>query len=254
MGKRTLWGAVYAGVLIGIFGFTAFAPIALALFTILLLKELATIQRMESRFPLLVLASILLGLGAFRGFGGPQEIVASSILLSTLLSFTLLRAKEPAVEIKRGLFAIAYVWVPLTYTIQCAQELPLIILFIFVMIWSSDSMAYLFGRFFGKRPLAPTLSPKKTIEGMVGGVIGTLVIGVVANQYWELMPTHIAASLAISVSITAPLGDLVASAIKRDAGVKDSGVFLPGHGGALDRLDSFITAAPVALILYQYLS
>jgi phosphatidate cytidylyltransferase len=68
------------------------------------------------------------------------------------------------------------------------------------------------------------------------------------------MPMHIAASLAISVSITAPLGDLVASAIKRDAGVKDSGVFLPGHGGALDRLDSFITAAPVALILYQYLS
>ena len=95
MGKRTLWGAVYAGVLIGIFGFTAFAPIALALFTILLLKELATIQKMESRFPLLVLALILLGLGAFRGFGGPQEIVASSILLSTLLSFTLLRAKEP---------------------------------------------------------------------------------------------------------------------------------------------------------------
>ena len=89
---------------------------------------------------------------------------------------------------------------------------------------------------------------------MIGGVIGTLVIGVVANQYWALMPTHIAASLAISVSITAPLGDLVASAIKRDAGVKDSGVFLPGHGGALDRLDSFITAAPVALILYQYLS
>ena len=89
---------------------------------------------------------------------------------------------------------------------------------------------------------------------MVGGVIGTLVIGVVANQYWELMPMHVAASLALSVSITAPLGDLVASAIKRDAGVKDSGVFLPGHGGALDRLDSFITAAPVALILYQYLS
>ena len=74
MGKRTLWGAVYAGVLIGIFGFTAFAPIALALFTILLLKELATIQKMESRFPLLVLALILLGLGAFLGFGGPKKL------------------------------------------------------------------------------------------------------------------------------------------------------------------------------------
>jgi phosphatidate cytidylyltransferase len=254
MGKRTLWGAVYAGALIALFGFTILGPIALALFTLFLLKELATIQKMESRFPLLVLASILLSLGGFLGYGGPKEIVSSSILLSILLSFALLRAKQPALEIRRGLFAIAYIWVPLAFTIQHADDRPELILFIFVMIWSSDSMAYLFGRFFGKRPLAPTLSPKKTIEGMIGGVIGTIVIGLIANHYWGLMPVHIAASLALSVSITAPLGDLVASAVKREAGVKDSGVFLPGHGGALDRLDSFITAAPVALILYQYLS
>lgn len=254
MGKRTLWGAIYAGVLIGIFGFTSTGPIALALLTLLLLKEVATIQRMESRFPLLVFSSILLSLGAFLGFGGTKEIVASTLLLSVLLTFTLLRAKQPALEIRRGLFAIAYIYLPFSFCIQNAELTPELILFIFVMIWSSDSMAYIFGRFFGKRPLAPTLSPKKTIEGMIGGVAGTIVIGLVANHYWELMPTHIAAALALSTSITAPLGDLIASAIKREAGVKDSGVFLPGHGGALDRLDSFITAAPVALILYQYLS
>jgi phosphatidate cytidylyltransferase len=254
MGKRTLWGAVYAAVLIAVFGFSSISPIVLSIFTLLLLNELATIQKMESRFPLLTFPWILLSLGAFSGFGGTKEIVASTIIYTILLSFTLLRAKQPALEIRRGLFAIAYIWVPLVFTIQNATKHPELILFIFVMIWSSDSMAYLFGRFFGKRPLAPTLSPKKTIEGMIGGIIGTIVIGLIANHYWGLMPVHIAASLALSVSITAPLGDLVASAIKREAGVKDSGVFLPGHGGALDRLDSFITAAPVALILYQYLS
>lgn len=254
MGKRTLWGAVYAALLIAVFGFSSISPIVLAIFTLLLLNELATIQRMESRFPSIVFAAILLGLGWLNSWGGVKEIVASTILYTILLSFTLLRAKQPALEIRRGLFAIAYIWVPLGFTIQNATKHPELILFIFVMIWSSDSMAYLFGRFFGKRPLAPTLSPKKTIEGMIGGIVGTIVIGLVANYYWELMPISIATSLALSVSITAPLGDLVASAVKREAGVKDSGVFLPGHGGALDRLDSFITAAPVALILYQFLS
>ena len=110
------------------------------------------------------------------------------------------------------------------------------------------------GRFFGKRPLAPILSPKKTIEGFVGGILGTISVAIIANYYWNLLPLHIGVSLALGVSIAAPLGDLLASAIKREADVKDSGVFLPGHGGALDRLDSFITAAPLAIIIYQYLS
>jgi len=254
MAKRTLWGAVYAAVLIVVFGFSSIGSVLLALFTLVLLNELATIQKMESRFPSIAIAAIILVLGWFNSWGETKELITSTILYSVLLSFTLLRAKQPALEIRRGLFAIAYIWVPLNFTIQNARETPELILFIFVMIWSSDSSAYFFGRFFGKRPLAPRLSPKKTIEGMVGGIFGTIVIGLIANYYWGLMPVHIAASLALSVSITAPLGDLVASAIKREADVKDSGVFLPGHGGALDRLDSFITAAPLALILYQYLS
>jgi phosphatidate cytidylyltransferase len=79
-------------------------------------------------------------------------------------------------------------------------------------------------------------------------------VAIFANYYWNLLPLHIGVSLALGVSIAAPLGDLLASAIKREADVKDSGVFLPGHGGALDRLDSFITAAPLAIIIYQYLS
>ena len=84
---------------------------------------------------------------------------------------------------RRGLFALAYLWLPMVYLIQISEDFPWLILFIFIMIWSSDTFAYLAGRQFGKRPLAPKLSPKKTIEGFVGGIIGTLIVGVVVNHY-----------------------------------------------------------------------
>ena len=141
----------------------------------------------------------------------------------------------------------------MAYLIQIAEDFPWLILFIFSMIWSSDTFAYLAGRQFGKRPLAPKLSPKKTIEGFIGGIIGTLIVGVVVNHYIGWTSAAAALSLALTVAITAPFGDLVASSLKREADIKDSGVFLPGHGGALDRLDSFITAAPVAALVYYYI-
>jgi phosphatidate cytidylyltransferase len=73
------------------------------------------------------------------------------------------------------------------------------------------------------------------------------------NHYWEIVPDAVALAMALATSIAAPFGDLIASALKREADVKDSGVFLPGHGGALDRLDSFLTAAPLSVLIYSYL-
>ncbi len=153
---------------------------------------------------------------------------------------------------RRGLFALAYVFFPMALIIQTTGTFQELILFIFTMIWASDTFAYLAGRSFGKRPFAPKLSPKKTIEGFAGGVVGTIITGFAVNHYWDLLDVDVALALAAVVSITAPFGDLVASSLKREADVKDSGVFLPGHGGALDRLDSFLTAAPIAILIYQY--
>lgn len=251
MAKRTLWGVVYAASLIVIFLFTQFGSLLISLFTLLLINELAIIQKMESRFPMLALASVLITGMFFLGLQTPHLILGASLAYSVLVSFALLRAKQPALEIRRGLFTIAYVFLPLTFTSQMAEKHAPIILYIFVMIWSSDSFAYLFGRWLGKRPMAPSLSPKKTIEGFIGGVLGTIAVGVVVNHFWELVPVALSISMALAVSICAPFGDLIASAFKREANVKDSGVFLPGHGGALDRLDSFITAAPIALLIFQ---
>ena len=253
MGKRALFGGLYAAALIGLLGFTSFGVVILVLFTFLMLREGATILKMESTTPITVLAGLAMCGLAYENFGGIQEVVLTTIGISILLSFIFLRAEQPAREMRRGLFLIAYIWAPMLLVIQKSWEFPQLILFIFVMIWASDTFAYLAGRSFGKRPLAPKLSPKKTIEGFAGGVIGTVITGGVLNYYWELVPNEIALSMALAVSISAPLGDLVASALKREADVKDSGVFLPGHGGALDRLDSFLTAAPVSVLIYSYL-
>jgi phosphatidate cytidylyltransferase len=253
MGKRALFGGIYALVLIGTFGYSEFGPYLLAVFTTLLLNEVARILDVQSRLPLLTFTTIALVLGFFFGWGGPIELISSTLFIGILLALSLLRSHRPAHEMRRGLFALAYIWLPMAYLIQIAEDFPWLILFIFSMIWSSDTFAYLAGRQFGKRPLAPKLSPKKTIEGFIGGIIGTLIVGVVVNHYIGWTSAAAALSLALTVAITAPFGDLVASSLKREADIKDSGVFLPGHGGALDRLDSFITAAPVAALVYHYI-
>ena len=253
MGKRALFGGIYALVLIGTFGYSDFGPYLLAVFALLLLNEVARILDVQSRFPLLTFTASALTLGVFFGWGSPMELISSTLFIGVLLALSLLRAQRPAHEMRRGLFALAYIWLPMAYVIQVAEDFPWLILFIFIMIWSSDTFAYLAGRQFGKRPFAPKLSPKKTIEGFIGGIVGTLIVGVVVNHYIGWTSASAALSLALTVAITAPFGDLVASSLKREADIKDSGVFLPGHGGALDRLDSFITAAPVAALVYHYI-
>ena len=253
MGKRALFGILYAGGLIGIFGFTPFGTYLLAIFTLLLLNEVAKILDVQSRFPLLTFASIFLMFGAVGNWGGPEEIISSTLAIGIMMVLALLRAERPAHEMRRGLFALAYVFLPMALIIQTARDFSELILFIFTMIWASDTFAYLAGRSFGKRPFAPKLSPKKTIEGFAGGVVGTIATGFGVNYFWDLLDMDVALALAAVVAVVAPFGDLVASSLKREADVKDSGVFLPGHGGALDRLDSFLTAAPIAILIYQYM-
>ncbi|HET9794898.1 MAG TPA: phosphatidate cytidylyltransferase [Thermoanaerobaculia bacterium] len=123
---------------------------------------------------------------------------------------------------------------------------PRLILFLLVTIWGCDSFAYYVGRNFGRHKLAPAVSPKKTIEGSIGGFAGSILIAVGAAALFipefRLPEAAIIGGLA---STAGQIGDLVESMFKRGAGVKDSGVFLPGHGGFYDRVDSLLFAAPV---------
>ncbi|MEP0775007.1 MAG: phosphatidate cytidylyltransferase [Acidobacteriota bacterium] len=117
-------------------------------------------------------------------------------------------------------------------------------------IWAGDSGAYYLGSRFGRHRLAPVVSPKKSWEGVAGGTAATFfAVWVCRTLFFAELPLAAAVSLAILLSILAPLGDLVESLLKRDAGVKDSSALIPGHGGFLDRTDSLFFAAPFTLAL-----
>lgn len=120
-------------------------------------------------------------------------------------------------------------------------------LFYLFLVWGNDIFAYLAGVTMGRHKMCERLSPKKSWEGFAGGVIGSLAVGALAACLLE-QSYGVWMGLALIVSLTSVVGDLVESMFKRDAGVKDSGKIMPGHGGILDRFDAFILAAPFAFI------
>ena len=119
---------------------------------------------------------------------------------------------------------------------------------ILCIIWASDSFAYLAGKAFGRHKLFERISPKKTIEGFIGGLLGAVFVAVLIAYYYSEKPIWQWVVLAIVLVVTGTVGDLVESSFKRTAKVKDSGTILPGHGGLLDRLDSLIFASPFAFL------
>ncbi|ATX82341.1 phosphatidate cytidylyltransferase [Mariprofundus ferrinatatus] len=117
-------------------------------------------------------------------------------------------------------------------------------------VWASDIAAYFVGRAIGRRKLCPAISPGKSIEGLAGGVLFAVPVAVVCWLAWGVLPFGLALMLAIITVFSGALGDLSESAVKRLVGVKDSGRWLPGHGGILDRIDAIIMAVPVAWLLW----
>lgn len=153
------------------------------------------------------------------------------------------------------IFTVIYTALPFCFALGLPKfssfddHFSLEVMFLFILIWSSDTFAYLVGKFFGKHKMAPKISPKKTWEGYAGGVVLTLILSyfIEHNQpglrgNWMVVGFIIAAF--------APVGDLVESQLKRNFGMKDSGNIIPGHGGLLDRLDSFLICVPVVYLYF----
>ncbi len=133
----------------------------------------------------------------------------------------------------------------------------LLIMGIFILIWVNDSFAYLVGKSIGRTKLFPSVSPKKTIEGTLGGFIFALAAAYLMATFEALISPVQWMILATVIVVAGSLGDLIESKFKRAAGVKDSGAILPGHGGMLDRLDSLVFAAPFAYLtlnIFSYVS
>lgn len=152
-------------------------------------------------------------------------------------------------------FSIIYIGIPcllflLINDVSYDFRKPLLV---FILTWSSDTFAYLAGRALGKRKLFEELSPKKTIEGFAGGVFLTAMAGAVLGYFWKSDLAGLAL-LGAFVSVAGTAGDLFESALKRQADIKDSGRFLPGHGGALDRFDAFLFVCIVVFIWSQFIA
>jgi phosphatidate cytidylyltransferase len=145
------------------------------------------------------------------------------------------------------LFGVFLIALPATSFCYLRSFSPRAVLFLLGLVWVCDSCAYYGGSKWGKHKLAPVVSPKKTWEGSIAGLVGATVFGAAAGAWWllpELGPIR-AAIAAMLASTAGQVGDLVESMWKRGAGVKDSGTFLPGHGGFYDRIDSLLFAGPV---------
>lgn len=193
------------------------------------------------------------GFGFYYTFNISELLALVLILIATI---TLFRFPQELYEDEgKTIFTVIYTALPFGFALGLPKyylEGPSFsweVFMLFVLIWSSDSFAYFTGRLFGKHKIAPKISPKKTWEGFAGGVFFTLILGYFIEQHYpDLRGNWMIVGLLVSVF--APLGDLVESQLKRTFGVKDSGTIIPGHGGILDRLDSFIIAAPVVYLYF----
>ena len=186
---------------------------------------------------------------------GIKWIKASNIFITIiifLLVYYFIKKKEfRLADIAITFFSIFYIPFLLQHIIYLRDDIH--IWLVFLIAWGTDTFAYVFGMLFGRHKLCPNLSPKKTIEGSLGGILGAVGITYMFARYFNLEPYFLYLFITFLGSIIAQIGDLTASKIKRITGIKDFGFIMPGHGGILDRFDSILFIAPYTYYLLKYL-
>lgn len=196
------------------------------------------------------LGAVLYYIAMKADFGnyGTMAIIISMILI--LFVYVFGYPKYHAEQVMAAFFGVVYVAVMLSF-IYLTRSLPdgkFLVWLIFLCSWGCDTCAYCVGMLIGKHKMAPVLSPKKSIEGAIGGVAGAALLGVIYAEATQGKMAEYALICAVGALISM-VGDLAASAIKRNQNIKDYGKLIPGHGGILDRFDSVIITAPVIYYL-----
>jgi len=181
----------------------------------------------------------------------PEGVQGAFVLFLLGVTALTLWTRRPLVEAlpAAGISSSAMLLVafPLSFAVRLhglGHEGRWLLLFALAITWANDTLAYFVGRAMGKHPLAPGLSPKKTWEGSIAGIVASLLVGWLFSLWLNAQVPHLLVMAAIG-NLAGQAGDLLESAYKRSAGVKDSGGLLPGHGGVLDRIDALILAIPV---------
>ena len=192
----------------------------------------------------------------------PELMIFSIVVVAALLVFVVKYPKYSANQLFSTIFGIFYIPVMISFIFKTRETIAYgqwLAWMVYVSSWGSDTCAYAVGRLFGRHKLAPNLSPKKSIEGSAGGIVGSALIGVI---FGLIMSNFTGKSENLIIifavigglgSVISQIGDLAASGIKRNYDIKDYGHLIPGHGGILDRYDSIIITAPIVYFLSLYL-
>lgn len=286
--KRTISGAVYIALLLTSILFSTESFIILfGIFLIIATYEFCNLVKLNKVFSILFVSLFYSTVALVSFYRTETENYISSLLkeniqftidtdklFSVLLLITLIIAVKCIVflfnntqtisKLSKYIYLLGYIILPFIFIIKISFGIkdynPKIIIGLFILIWTNDTFAYLVGKSIGKHKLFERVSPKKTIEGFLGGVVFVAFAGfLISKLYIRPNPDFSQKSIliwtiiALIVSIFGTIGDLIESKFKRIAGVKDSGTIMPGHGGVLDRLDSVIFVAPVIFLFYQIL-
>ena len=266
--KRALTAFVFVIVLIGCIVWNQISFSLLFLFfTIAGLWEFYSIALLGENFPQKLYGTFL-GASVFISFAliSMNLLKGSFLLLFIPLTYVIFiielfrKNKNPFRNIAFTLIGIVYVAIPFsllnyisTNNILNAYE-PRILIGILLILWASDTGAYLVGSRIGKRKLFERISPKKSWEGSFGGALLSLIAAYVVSKNFNVMPTSNWFVIALIIVVIGTLGDLVESLYKRSKNIKDSGTLLPGHGGVLDRFDSLLLAIPFVFAYLEWMS
>ena len=266
--KRAISGAVYIVLLI--FSITYSTESFFVLFGVFLLIavfEFCELVHINKIFPVII-AVLMYGSVTYLETQNQHlsknfdyTLLAVTLLISFQCIYFLFNEKQHKVDtISKYLFLLGYIILPFIIITKIPFGIkgynPKIIIGIFILIWTNDTFAYIVGKSIGKHKLYEKISPKKTIEGFLGGIVFAVIASyLIATYYIEGKQTaqFIWLGFALIVGIFGTIGDLIESKFKRIANVKDSGKIMPGHGGILDRLDSVIFVAPFIFLFYQLL-
>ncbi len=255
--NRTLVGAVLVCIVaVTIFGQRESVFIAALLLTTLALQELFNALRGE-HFTRELLFAVLVNFGImYFAYERNAMGVASMLFLSAFILFIwfTFEAEKKLEDVFFNLFAIFYISFFFSFVFYFPKEHQNYLILIYFASWGTDSFAYLTGMLIGKTPLVPSISPKKTVEGAAGGLLGAILLGLISRPYLFPEISYIAMVFIMFLgSIVSQMGDFFASRIKRVSGIKDFSNLLIGHGGILDRFDSVLFATPMIWLLIKIL-
>lgn len=258
--KRLLSGVIYVALLIiaTSYSVTSFY-ILFGIFMVIAIYEFCRLVNLNKILPLLfgAFTYVLATYFKISHFNDVLLLMATLFASVKCLHLLLVSKKEKIDKLSKYIYVIGYIIFPfiLISKIPFGNHgyNPQIIISIFILIWTNDTFAYIVGKSIGKHKLYERISPKKTIEGFIGGIVFSVIAGILISKYYIGGSILIWTVSPIIIGIFSTLGDLIESKFKRIAGVKDSGNIMPGHGGILDRLDSIIFVAPFVYLFYQIL-